>query len=81
MNGNDLEVDAFFTTNGKDIWKLKTFFNEPSCLLENMDDTATREEFGVSSLAAQRFHRIKMPISSEEPSSVPLQGSVSPVSG
>ncbi len=73
MNNNDLEAGAFFTTNGKDIWKLKSYFNEPSCVLENVDDTAIREEFGISSLAARRFHRIKMP------STVPARAPESPV--
>ena len=61
MNTNDLEVNAYFTTNGKDIWKLASYFSEPSCRLVNMDDTAIIEEFGISSRNAQRFHRIQMP--------------------
>ena len=61
MNGNDLEVNAYFTTNGKDVWKLVSYFSEPSCRLANMDDMAIIEEFGILSRAAQRFHRIKMP--------------------
>lgn len=61
MNSNDLEVGAFFTTNGKDIWRLMSYFNEPSCTLENVDDSARRETFGIRGLTAQSFHRIKMP--------------------
>ena len=61
MDSSDLEKGGFFTTNGKDIWRLVCWFREPSCTLENMDDSARVENFGLNGLTAQNFHRIEMP--------------------
>ena len=63
MNSNDLEVPAFFTTNGKDVWELGTFCLSPTCELKNLK-TGNIESFGMEGLTAQRFHRITMPIPS-----------------
>jgi hypothetical protein len=61
MKINDLEKGGFFTTNGKDIWRLVSWFREPSCTLENMDKKTQVETFGMNGLTAQNFHRIEMP--------------------
>lgn len=66
MNKNDLEQHAFFTTNGKDVWKLRSFRLEPTCRLENLEDPDKSESFGMGGLTAQTFHRIKMPEISNE---------------
>ena len=60
MNSGDLVLDALFTTNGKDVWKLTSFCMEPTCILENLE-TKKVEEFGMSGLTAESFHRITMP--------------------
>lgn len=60
MDSNDLEAYDFFTTNGKDIWKMLYSCISPSCCLKNLE-TGVEESFGMGGLAAQRFHRIKMP--------------------
>lgn len=61
MNQSDLETGTFFTTNGKDIWHLVSYFREPSCTLEKMNDTSQVETFGLNGLTAQNFHKIEMP--------------------
>lgn len=61
MDSTDLdEIDALFTTNGKDIWKMLHSCMSPSCRLKNLE-TGQEESFGMNGLTAQRFHRIKMP--------------------
>ena len=60
MNREDLEPNAIFTTNGKDIWRLKSFCMEPSCDLLNLESGAV-ESFGMGGLTAQTFRRITMP--------------------
>lgn len=60
MNTNDFVLNAFFTTNGKDVWKLESFIMEPSCRLKNLE-TGKVEDFGMSGLTARSFHRILMP--------------------
>jgi len=62
MNSTDLEANAFFTTNGKDIWQLLYFCHYPTCTLKNLTSkNGEEEDFGMGGLTAQRFHRIKMP--------------------
>ena len=60
MNSNDLKPESFFTTNGKDIWKLESFCMTPSCTLKNLE-TGDVENFGMDGLTAKRFQRITMP--------------------
>lgn len=60
MNSSDLDGLAFFTTDGKDIWKVLHFCMSPSCRLKNME-TGEEESFGMNGLTAERFHKIKMP--------------------
>ena len=75
MDSSDLAADAFFTTDGKDIWKLRTYCMHPTCRLENLENPDQIESFGMGGLAAQRFHRIKMP---ETSSTVPIGASERP---
>lgn len=65
MNSGDLKPDTFFTTNGKDIWKLGTFCLTPTCELTN-PETGQMESFGMDGLTAERFHKIEMPIKSKD---------------
>ena len=60
MDASDLGKDVFFTTNGKDIWKLQSYCLRPTCELLRMSD-GMKESFGMGGLTAQRFHRIEMP--------------------
>jgi len=60
MYGKDIEVGAFFTTNGKDIWKLVSYFVGPSCKLKNVE-TGKEEHFGIEGFTAKQFIRIEMP--------------------
>ncbi len=61
MDINDIgDLPVFFTTDGKDIWTLESYFNEPSCTLKNLR-TGALDEFGLSSLAALSYRKIKMP--------------------
>lgn len=62
MDSSDLEADALFTTNGKDVWKLRFYCMQPTCRLENLEDPDRIESFGMGGLTAQSFHKIKMPI-------------------
>ena len=57
MNANDLGANAFFTTDGTDAWKLRSFCMQPTCILE----TGKSEDFGMGGLTAQSFHKIEMP--------------------
>ncbi len=61
MNSGDLSPNTFFTTDGKDIWKLGTYCMTPTCELTNME-TGAVESFGMAGITAGRFHKIKMPI-------------------
>ena len=60
MNKNDLNIPAFFTTNGNDIWKLRWYALEPTCRLENME-THEVEDFAMGGITAQGFKRIELP--------------------
>ena len=60
MNSSDLMSNSFFTTNGKDIWKLQSFFTGPSCEMLNLEN-GKKETFGMNGLTARNFHKIKMP--------------------
>lgn len=63
MNVNDLRDETiylYFTTDGTDVWKLKSFFDGPSCTLENVETKET-SIFGMGGLTAKEFHRIQMP--------------------
>lgn len=61
MNSSDLEPNSFFTTNGKDIWKLGTFCLSPTCTLINLE-TGEEESFGMNGFTAQNFNKITMPM-------------------
>lgn len=65
MNSGDLEPDTFFTTNGKDVWKLGTFCMTPTCELTNLE-TGEIENFGMDGITAQRFHKITMPAKAKQ---------------
>lgn len=60
MNASDLRLGKFFTTDGTDIWELGTYFDGPSCTLENLK-TGDKETFGMGGLTAQRFKEVIMP--------------------
>ena len=60
MNANDLGANAFFTTDGTDVWKVRSFCMQPTCILENLE-TGKSEDFGMGGLIAQSFHKIEMP--------------------
>lgn len=60
MNSSDLKPDAFFTTNGKDLWFLGTFCMQPTCELTNVA-TGAVESFGMGGLTADRFRKITPP--------------------
>ncbi len=61
MNVEDLKNGKFFTTNGKDIWKLESYCLYPTCTLVNLE-TGKKESFGLGGLTAQGFLKIEMPI-------------------
>ena len=61
MDSNDLEANALFTTDGTDVWRLKTYCLQPTCQLHNAE-TGAIEGFGMGGLTARRFHKIKMPV-------------------
>ena len=58
MDRTDLEIPAFFTTTGEDVWKLRWFALEPTCELENME-THARKQFAMGGITAMSFRRIK----------------------
>ena len=60
MDSTDLKQNAFFTTDGSDVWKLGSYCLHPTCELTNME-TNEKASFGMNGLTAQRFHRIAMP--------------------
>lgn len=60
MNVGDLEVNAFFTTDGKDIWILESCYTVPSCTLRNLI-TGVKDNFGMNGLTAGRYTKVKMP--------------------
>lgn len=66
MDSTDLEPHSFFTTNGKDIWKLESYCLTPTCTLVNTED-GREESFGMNGLTAQEFHKIVMPKLKEKP--------------
>jgi len=71
MDAGDLgDISTFFTTDGKDVWKLVSCCMTPSCTLENLQ-TGAKETFGMGGLTAGTFHRIKMPMENTAPCSVP----------
>ena len=57
MDANDFEVQALYTTNGKDCWQMQHYFMVPSCTLKNLE-TGAIETFGVGALTAQSFKRL-----------------------
>lgn len=57
MTANDLEGEALFTIDGKDVWKLQGFFIDPSCTLKNLE-TGELQTFGMNGLTAQAFKRL-----------------------
>lgn len=61
MDSSDLEGGAKFTTDGKDIWILRSHYLGPSCDLENLE-TGEKQNFGMGGFTAQSFHRIEMPV-------------------
>ena len=65
MKASDLDMDTFYTTTGKDIWKMVGFYTTPSCTIENVDTKETMN-FGMNGLTAKSFHRIEMPIKPQE---------------
>ena len=60
MNEKDLEIPAYFTTNGKGIWELQGYCLHPTCKLKNLT-TGQIEDFGMGGLTAEGFKRIQMP--------------------
>ena len=58
MDSSDLEIPAFFTTNGEDIWKLRWFAFDPMCELENME-THKKKSFAMGGITAQGFKRLR----------------------
>ncbi|MCK5610219.1 hypothetical protein KAR91_50570 [Candidatus Pacearchaeota archaeon] len=65
MNADDLGPNTFFTTTGKDVWKMLEYCHEPTCILENLE-TKKREHFGMGGITAQSFQRVAMPIDPKE---------------
>ena len=61
MKQSDLEIGALFTRDGKDIWELIAYNEEPTCKLRNLrtDDT---EQFGIGGLTSQEFKRVVMEV-------------------
>lgn len=72
MDVGDLAPNSYFTTNGKDIWKLGEYCTQPTCTLVKLcppgvtDKAVRRENFGMGGITAQRFHKITMPIEAKE---------------
>ena len=60
MDSGDLGPDTFFTTDGKDIWKLDSYYTGPSCTLKNIE-TGDTKTFGMRCTIAESFHRITIP--------------------
>jgi len=60
MDSRDLELHALFTTDGKDVWKLESYYNGPSCNVKNIETGEVRN-FGMDGHTARNFHKIKMP--------------------
>lgn len=58
------DLNDFFTTNGKDIWKLESYILGPSCELRNLE-TEEKQNFGLGGHAARSFHHIEMPKTDE----------------
>jgi len=57
VTATDLEGEALFTTNGKDVWRLMFYYSEPSCSLKNLE-TGEIQNFGMSGLTAESFKRL-----------------------
>lgn len=57
MDASDLEGEALYTTNGKDVWKMQGYFMVPSCTLKNLE-TGEEQTFGIGALTAQSFKRL-----------------------
>ena len=60
MNSRDLKPNAFFTTDGTDLWMLGAFCLQPTCELTNIA-TGAVEGFGMGGLTADRFRKIAPP--------------------
>ncbi len=56
----DLEVGKFFTTDGKDVWKMEYFCLTPTVRLKNLE-TSEERDFGLGGITANDFHKIEMP--------------------
>jgi len=55
MQVSDLKEDRWlFTVNGKDVWRVKYWFNEPTVCLVNLD-TGVERAGGVDSLNMKPF--------------------------
>lgn len=66
MEASDLErIGNKFTTDGEDIWELKSTCMQPSCVMENLKTNETKA-FGMGGLTAEKFHFIPMPEKSRE---------------
>jgi hypothetical protein len=57
MEFSDMEGEALYTTNGKDVWKMQWYFAGPSCCLKNLE-TGEQQTFGMGGLTAQEFKRL-----------------------
>ncbi len=62
MTENDLFApgESLFTTDGKDVWELESYYIAPSCTLRNLR-TGEKQNFGIGGLTAETFKRIIMP--------------------
>ena len=57
MDQRDLEGDGLYTTNGKDVWKMVSYFLVPSCTLKNLE-TGQEQTFGMGALTAESFKKL-----------------------
>lgn len=60
MKTEDLNIGTFFTTNGTDVWELKSFCKSPTCTMLNLQ-TGGDQHFGINGFTADTFHKIEMP--------------------
>ena len=65
MDVSDLELNAFFTTDGTDIWALESYYSGPSCRLKNLK-TGDVQDFGMEGITASDFKRITMPVNPKQ---------------
>lgn len=57
MTADDMEGEALYTTNGKDVWKMQWYFGGPSCCLKNLE-TGEEQTFGMAGQTASSFKRL-----------------------